>query len=225
MRRRGASLRDVHNRLDIPKSTLSYWFRKVPLSPRAKAALRKRNQTGLITARREAVKWHNEQKRVRLVQAKTQALESLARLDISNDAILELALAFLYLGEGSKASLTSLGNSDPQIARFFVRCMQRLYRVPPHQLRCELHLRADQDAAACISFWSKALRIPRANFHNPSIDTRTQGKPTYPGYHGVCIVRCGRVAIQRKLMYIARAFCESIASDTRAVSSLGRASR
>ncbi len=221
MRTRGASLRDVTKRLGIPKSTLSYWFRSVHLSPLHQERLKKKNKSALITARKEAVKWHNAQKARRLLAAREEASAMLASLDTSNHSILELSLALLYYGEGMKKNTaTALGNSDPLLLRFFVRCLYQLYRIEPKMMTCELHLRADQNPVACIQYWSRTLGIPKVNFRKPSFDKRTIGRPTYDHYKGVCIVSCGRVAIQRKLMYIATTFCESIASEG-AISSFG----
>lgn len=213
MRKRGASLRDVALHFGIQKSTLSYWFQNVELSDLHKARLQKRHEKALVTARIEAVKWHNAQKAARMREAEASAAKVTAKIDHTNDTVLELALAILYLGEGMKKSgITSLGNSDPHILRFFVESLRRLYAVPLEEMRCELHIRADQNPAKLIRHWSATLGIPSRNFGKTSIDKRTQGRPTYPGYKGVCIVRCGRVAIQRKLVYIANTFCDTIAN-------------
>lgn len=212
MRRHGASVRDIENRLGIPRSNLSYWFRGVVLSKHHKQLLQKRHEKALIAARKEAVKWHNGQKAARMTDARRSALESLTRIDQSSNAIIELALSILYLGEGMKKSgMTSMGNSDPLILRFFVRTLNHLYAIPLEAMRCELHLRSDQDQKHLVRYWSKTLGIPARNFGKTSLDIRTKGRPTYPHYKGVCIVRCGRVAIQRKLVYIANTFCENIA--------------
>ena len=210
MRRRGVSTRDVEKRLGISRSTLSYWFRKVRLHPRFARRMKIRNKRALIKARIGAVKWHNGQKAVRLQQASHEANMTLSRLDCKNDDIAELALALLYLGEGMKTSGTALGNSDPLILRFFIKMIQRLYQVESADIKCELHLRADQDPIQLTRYWSKMLKVPIANFRKPSIDKRTIGRPTYAHYKGVCIVTCGRVAIQRKLVYIAATFCNKV---------------
>lgn len=207
MRRRGVSTRDIEKKLGISRSTLSYWFRNVKLHPRFVKRMKARNDKALIKARAAAVKWHNRQKSVRLQQASHEANETLSHIDCNDTAVAELALSLLYLGEGMKTTGTGLGNSDPLILRFFVRMLHRLYGVRPTDLKCELHLRADQDPVGITRYWSRTLGIPSANFRKPSIDRRTVGRPTYAYYKGVCIVNCGRVAIQRKLIYIATTFC------------------
>ena len=223
MRKRGMSIRDIEKRLGITKSTLHYWFRDINISEHHSQRLKKRADTALFKARVEAVKWHNAQKAARLQMASDEALATLAHIDMTSDAILELSLALLYLGEGMKKSgVTAMGNSDPLILKFFVAMLRRLYEVPIHDMKCEIHLRADQDPKKIKRYWSRMLGIPASNFGKPSIDMRTAGRATYPHYKGVCIVRCSRVAIQRKLVYIATTFCNQMAEQC-AVSSIGRA--
>ena len=223
LRQRGTSIRDIESRLGIPRSTLSYWMRHVKLSDYHTKSLKRRADRALIGARIEAVKWHNAQKEERMRQASDEARQTLARIDSTDDAVAELTLAILYLGEGMKKSgTTAMGNSDPLILRFFVSTLQRLYKVPVKDMKCELHLRADQNPREMTRYWSTKLGIPTSNFGKPYIDNRTLGRTTYPHYKGVCIVRCSRVAIQRKLVYIATTFCKQMA-ERGAVSSLGRA--
>lgn len=133
-------------------------------------------------------------------------------INTNNTNITELALALLYLGEGTKAK-TGMGSSDPIILKFFISCLRNIYKIPEDKIKCELHLRVDQNPNKMIKFWSNELQVPRNNFTKPYLDNRTKGKATYTSYKGVCLVRCGTVAIQRKLVYIAKHFCSKIATQ------------
>ena len=210
LRREGNSIKDIEKILGIPRSTLSGWFKSVVLTKKQQARLKKRWRQALVSARVEAVRWHNTQKNNRMEEASLIASDVLKR--IPNDVTtLELALAFLYLGEGSrKNDSTSLGSSDFRIAKFFVRCLRQIYNVPVENIKCYLHLRADQNPEKMKRFWSRELNLPRVNFGKASLDKRTKGRPTYLNYKGVCLIGCGRVDIQRRLMYIANGFCERI---------------
>lgn len=131
----------------------------------------------------------------------------------------------LYLGEGSKTkSGTTMGSSDPLILKFFINSLLKNHDVNIKKIKCALHLRADQDPELLKQYWSKQLGIPLENFTSPSIDLRTKGRPTYPTYNGVCVVNCGNIALQRKLIYFSRKFCDKVIENMRAVSSAGRAS-
>ncbi len=211
LRKSGVSLTAIHKEYGVPKSTLHYWFRDVKLSTHQAHHLKKSSLLGLAKARQSATKWHNDQKIFRLQTAEQEALRVISNIDMSNKHILELALAILYLGEGTKAKLdTGIGSSNPLILKFFITCLNSLYSVPTKDIRCELHLRADQNPKTMIAYWSKELKVPSKNFTKPYLDKRTEGTKTHDSYKGVCMVRCGRVAIQRKLVYIANRFCTQV---------------
>lgn len=214
MRRRGHSIRDVEKSLGIPRSTLSWWFRKVVISEYYRARLKIRHERALVNARKGAVKWHNAQKASRIASAIHEGDLTLQHIDSRKRELLELALSMLYLGEGAKTNeRTAMGNSNPLILKFFVKTLRELYEVPPEAFKCHLHLRADQDPQEMKQYWSRILNIPEKNFGKALIDKRTIGSPTYHHYKGVCAIHCSRVAIQRKLMYIGTTFCQRVTEE------------
>lgn len=213
LRRKGASLTTIEKSLNIPRSTLSGWLRSIPLTQEQIVALSKKRYLALENARKKAVLWHNQQKEIRLKEAEHKALESLSQIDLQNNTILELALAMLYLGEGFKNDRTGLGSSNPLILNFFITSLIEIYSIDRNKIKCELHLRADQDPVALKYYWSEILNIPLSNFTTISSDKRTAGSPTYSSYKGVCAVQCGNVAIQRRLVYLSQSFCEKIVSQ------------
>ncbi len=210
LRRKGQSIRLIESELGIPRSTLSGWFKNVELTERQKQTLERHRQTSFIEARKKAVLWHNQGKAERLAIAKNQADHVLSLLSVSNKESLELALAFLYLGEGGKGGGTSLASSNPEILVFFTNSLLQLYGVEPASLKYYLHLRADQDPIVMTKYWTKKLGVPASAFGKASIDQRTAGRKTYDHYKGVCMVCCSRVEIQRRLMYIANGFIEAV---------------
>lgn len=208
LRKLGKSLPYIHIKLGIPKSTLSYWLKDIELTVIQKNKLESDRKKALVKARKKAVIWHNDAKAYRIKISENHGRILLDNIDYNNKHITELALALLYLGEGTKAqSETGMGSSDPTILKFFVNCLRYLYQIPEEKIKCELHLRADQNPDLLLKFWSNELNISKENFRKPYLDKRTEGTSTYDSYKGVCLVRCGSVAIQRKLVYIAKHFC------------------
>ncbi len=215
LRKKGKSIREIETALGIPRSTLSGWLRSVQLSKTKKNLLDKKHREALIKARRSAIVWHNKQKVERMEFAKTSALETISTIESSKE-ILELCLALLYLGEGSKKNFTtSMGNSDPLILKFFLKILRSVFKVELSKISLYLHLRADQDSEKMKRYWSQELGMPLDRFRKTSIDKRTIKTPTYEHYKGVCVVDCGNVAIQRKLVYIGRSFCEKTIKELR----------
>jgi len=217
LRRQGKSLPYIHTKLHIPKSTLSYWLKDVELTVAQKAKLHQNWKDALGTARLGAVKWHNEQKANRLATAKTQASHTLQKIDITDPAILELSLAVLYLAEGYKKNPeTGLGSSDPATLRFFLKGIETVFDYDVSTVRCELYLRADQDPLTLKKYWAKELGLPPTNFKQVNLDQRSAGKKTYETYKGVCSLRCGNIAIRRRLVFLAEEYFGIIGGQTRA---------
>ena len=211
LRKSGLSITLIERRLGIPRSTLSGWFRSVELSEEQRLKLVKNSQDGWQKAREKAVEWHRAQKNLRLLLAKQEAQEVLDKIEI-NDGILDLAFAMLYFGEGSKSGGTSLASSDPKILRFVLAVLKHNYKVGSEMVRCDLHLRMDQNAGELKQYWAKELNLPLNRFKYVAFDKRSNGKPTYDHYKGVCVISCGQIAIQRKLMYLYNLFCEKVST-------------
>lgn len=217
LRKQGLSIGQVETMLQIRRSTLSGWFRDIPLTAVQREYLFQNWKNALSKARNKAVLWHNEQKKKRLEQAEKEAAAVLGEINIADKSIVEVALATLYLGEGFKTvNGLGIGNSDPMILKFFIAALSVCYDFDKTKITCELHLRADQNPAEIKGYWAQTLNLPLASFKSVNIDQRTHGSPTYSHYKGVCTLRCGSTAIQRRLLRVGALFCENIIANTRA---------
>jgi hypothetical protein len=107
----------------------------------------------------------------------------LGHINRQDKHITGLALALLYLGEGTKGqNETAMGSSDPLILKFFVTCLRSLYDVPEDKIRCEFHLRADQNPDTMMEYRAKELDLSKKNFNKDYLDKRTKGTETYSTY-------------------------------------------
>lgn len=211
LRRKGFSIRVLENRLGIPRSTLSGWFKNVELTNKQSIKLKKDHENALINARKKAALWHNKQKNNRIEIAKNEALEVISTVDFSDKKILELCLSLLYLGEGYKGQNFGIGSSDPKILKFFIKSVKNLYNIDVKNIKCDLNLRADQNKEKMKKYWSKELNIPFENFRGANCDKRTIGSKTYPSYHGVCQLICqSGLSTQRRLLFIADLYCGKV---------------
>ncbi|MEX0672772.1 MAG: hypothetical protein WDZ82_03535 [Candidatus Paceibacterota bacterium] len=211
LRQSGNSIRDIEVKLGIPRSTLSGWFKDIKISKKHQDQLRKRWERGLVEARKKATQWHKNEKEKRIAHAQKEAEEVFEKIDTTQETFLELSLALLYLGEGSKRNgETALGNSDPFVLKFFIASLRKLYRIEDSQIRCELNIRADQDPDTIKHYWSQQLKLPLKNFTTVSKDLRTKGSKTYSYYKGVCHVRCGNIHIQRRLKHLFNRYCNKV---------------
>ena len=173
LRESGASIVVIESQLGIPRSTLSGWLRNIPLNSQQEKRLLRNKYVALAKGRKKAVLWHRAQKEQRIALAHRQAVDVLERIDERNHAITELALALLYLGEGSKRTTeTAMGNSDPMVLRFFLSALQWLYALDIRRVRCEISLRSDQDPERMKRYWASTLRVPMSCFKHINLDKR-----------------------------------------------------
>jgi hypothetical protein len=221
LRKTGMSYKAIHRKIGVPLSTLSGWLQTIPLTKEQTAILSDSWRKSNEVSRQKAAAAHRSNRFIRTLAANNSALVVLDRIkDFETKDALELALAFLYLGEGGKTRHgLRLGNSNLKILSFYVTALESLYTVSRHSLHYDLHLRQDQDVAAVRKYWSDNLSVSLEKFSYVIHDPRTKGKPTREGYYGVCLISGGGVEIQRKLMYLADTFIER----SRAISSVGRA--
>ena len=210
LRKTGMSMTVIERKLGIPRSTLSGWFKNITLTEDQRVCLMKNKQDGWLKARQHAVVSHRAAKELRLKVAKDDAIRTLEKIEI-NESTLDLAFAMLYFGEGAKSGGTSLASSDPTILKFVLTVLRRNYQIHTNMVRCDLHLRMDQNAQELKQYWAKILNVPIEQFKYVAHDKRSIGKATYEHYKGVCVISCGNMAIQRKLMYLYTLFCEKIA--------------
>ncbi len=212
LRQQGFSYGEIQSALSIPKSTLSHWLRNIELTGEQRARLDKNYGDGLIKARAKSVKVRRDQKIARIQTAKDDAQQIFDRIDLDKDTV-ELALAMLYMGEGAKTNKTAMGNSNSLILKFFLTVLLKQYRLDLSKIRFDLHVRYDQDANVIKKYWSKELNVPIEHFKYVVADRRTEGRPTRPDYHGVCLIDCGNVAIQRRLIHLYNLFSQRIVDD------------
>lgn len=212
LRKSGWSMTVIERKLGIPRSTLSGWFKNIELTEEQRTKLMRNKQDGWLKAREHAVIAHRKAKNDRIYKARLDATNTLKKININNDVV-ELALAMLYLGEGAKSGGTSISSSDPMILRFTLKVLFVNFGVKSEDIRCELHLRMDQDENTSKEYWSNQLGLPLECFRYVVFDKRSLGKTTYEHYKGVCVISCGRIDIQRKLVFLYTQFCEKISLD------------
>ncbi|MDP1690124.1 MAG: hypothetical protein Q8L52_02910 [bacterium] len=213
LRRKGKTYSEIKSFLkkDIPKSTLAYWCRDIPLPKSYHTKVRRLNELNFAKAQAISSK-NREEKREAFFKD----------LDIQNNNLLDtfaenkhgrkIVLAVLYLAEGSKTARGSLmfGNSDPSVVRMFVNLMRECYKLDERKFRCTLQCRADQNINGLEKFWSKTTKISLEQFYKARVDKRTLGQISEKqDYKGVCRIDYFSSVIDLELKRIAQKMLQS----------------
>jgi len=190
LRLRGKTYQEINRELGtfIPKSTFSYWFRNIILSPGSAERIAAISSSNLKRGRKIALA---NKLKAREVRAKNIHIvnQPLYKLFFKDSSVRKIALAILYLAEGSKTNRASImfGNSNPSTVKLFVSLLRSCFDIDESKFRATVQCRADQDANELQKFWSKITGIPTKQFYNARVDKRSIGKPTKKlNYKGVC---------------------------------------
>lgn len=207
-REQGLSYREIQALTGINRSTLSARLKEIELSPEQEARLqgRLRANRGAFAARALPI---NRERHHQAREAAHAAGAALAATLPQERSVHELAMAMLYLGEGSKAgNSVVLANTNPAILRFFVAGLRQLYAVDEQRLVFRMHLieLARSHESRLLAWWCAQLGCGPERFRRTGYDRRRQSGEITADYHGVCAVSYHDTAIHQRLVGLANTY-------------------
>lgn len=152
----GLPIKEIARRVGVSVSSVSVWVRDIELTPEQQAALAAKNPAynAQLSGRHIAAANRRAERRSYQMDGRLQARR--------RDA-LHVAGCMLYWAEGGKArNQLRFSNSDPEMARFFVRFLRTYFDVALPSIRVTCHLFADHlDRQREIEqFWLEKLGLP-----------------------------------------------------------------
>ena len=205
----GEITRAMH--MNIPKSTLSYWFKNIQLSSLQKKKIMQASHYASERGRLLAIAVNRTKREQHLLSIEGKII-NIPSTVMKNSDVAKVVVATLYLGEGSKNRRGSLsfGNSNPDIIKLFLRLLRFAYSIEEKKLRCTVQCRADHHVAELERFWSKITNIPLTQFYKTRIDPRTIGKPSKkPLYKGVCRLEYFSADVFYEIIKMGEFICKS----------------
>ena len=205
-RKQGLSYGEIGRRLNISKSTLSFWLKEVPVSDEHKRKLYSR-QVGILNMGAQSQK-HRRAREISLI------IEN-ARREIVKPISLDsykLFGAALYWAEGSKGGMLQMNNSDPFLILFWVKWLAKVFKVEPIVLKARLNIYPQQNEKHLKSFWSDLTGIPIKNFGKSYIKPLSKNYKTNNLYFGTIRVEVAKSTDLRHKVYgWTRALLEDVA--------------
>ena len=173
LRRQGKSYNEITKILDVPKSTLSLWLRKVGMPKNIEKKLwnkTRKNWAENIT------KFNKE--RAKIAQEKAQQIQNLASKNIGKISKRELFLVGIafYWAEGHKKSRWCLDftNSDPIMIRIMMRFFREILKIKEEKFFATAQIHPNITSEKAINYWSKITKISKKQFRK----TYTRITPT-----------------------------------------------
>jgi len=158
LRKRWKSYREISKELNVSKSTLSYWLKNVPLSPRHKKRLYAKKIKNLVHGAQSIRERRRREVDMIIKKALSEIRTPLARETYG------LFGTAIYWSEGTKKGPLEITNSDPLMILFMVHWIKDIFNIDPAQLKARLNIYSQQDEDNIKMFWSELCGIPVKNF-------------------------------------------------------------
>ena len=200
LRKNGKTYSEIKRELGIPKSTLSNWLSKYPLTRDQLKAIEKtskRNkEVGVEKCR--MTKRKKREKRLREIYIK----EKSKLLPLTKREIYLIGL-FLYWGEGLKdiKGALSLSNTDPSVIKFYLYWLVKNLGIPKKKIKVGIHLYVDMDVEESLNYWSRELQLSRNQFSKPYIKKTKKADIDQKGFgYGTCNLILADVRLKERVM-------------------------
>jgi len=182
MRKRGFSYSEIENRIHVPKSTLSYWLKKVKLTSEQ---VKKLNDKRTEVAKANALK-----KNSRTSRMIEEVKESSSR-DVKEISKKELWLmgVVLYWKNGNKSDLKKgvhFSSSDPDMIKLFLKWLRDVGCVEDKEIRFDIFQKGSKvgkknSPDELINYWAKITGFskeyfPRVYYQKKTTNPSTRAK-------------------------------------------------
>jgi DNA-binding transcriptional ArsR family regulator len=199
LRNSGLSYSEIIKEIKVPKSTLSYWLKNIPLDDRGRALL----QSRLVEKQKRGRFSTSIALRARKVFKEKVAFDAAEKeFNISckenNYSFFMTGITLYWSSGGKKGNHFQFVNSDPDMILFMVRWVGKYLKVPKRDISFRICIKQAYMAQNLDNFWSRALLIPKESL---KISTLSQLKTKKnPYYKGSCMMTISGVAVLRKIL-------------------------
>ena len=185
LRRKGYSIKEISEILNISKSTSSTWVKHLNLNDKAKLRLQKRK----ILGQYKAMKTRKIKREKIKEEFKKKAIKSLKKIRMTKE-LYKLLCSFLFWTEGGKSSDSYLFfiNSDPNMVKTFITLLRKAFSLDESKLRSLVHIHEYHNEKKILNYWSNITGISLKQFSKSYLKPHTK-KRIREGYMGSIRVR------------------------------------
>lgn len=204
LRRRGKSINEISEKLNIPKSTVSVWCRNLKLGRSQIERLAKRQKSGSYKGR---MKFLERIRRERLDQTEKLKKEGIKEISCVDKRDLFIAGISMYCSEGATSQNNeevSFTNSDPKMVLFMLKWFKEICGVEKDRFIIQIRINKihKQKVKECENYWSDLMKIPLNQF-NKTVLIKSKIKKIYlenNEYYGTIRIKVGGATqLRRKI--------------------------
>ncbi|MFZ2226765.1 MAG: hypothetical protein WA064_05230 [Candidatus Moraniibacteriota bacterium] len=202
LRKKGFSYNEISKKLEVPKSTLSYWLADVVISQKAKNRIASRVFAGSVKGLIERNK-----NQTALAKERAKAIREIAKKEVRNLMKNKLFLVgiSLYWAEGykkgaygSKWKAVDFANSDPELVKIMMNFFRKVCRVESEKIKVQLIAHKNIDMDEAVSYWSGLMKLSKSQFMKTScaVSSASKGKRNKNSLtHGTVHIRINDVRL------------------------------
>jgi hypothetical protein len=168
LRKKGNSYNQISSKLEISKSTLSYWLSDLQISREAQDKISARVYQGSIKGLIERNK-----KQTILAKERAEKIREVAGKETANliNNKLFLVGVSLYWAEGykkgaygSKWKAVDFANSDPELVKIMMKFFRRICKVENDKIKMQLMVHKNINIEKALNYWSEIAGLPKSQF-------------------------------------------------------------
>ncbi|MBI2618016.1 helix-turn-helix domain-containing protein [Candidatus Kaiserbacteria bacterium] len=192
LRQRGMSITDIAKKLNLSKSTVSYWCRNIVLSSEQKRRLQEKAKHAGI---RQFIILGEQKRQNRLTRDHAERKRGIQDVRAVSDRDLFFLGLGLYWGEGYKHGNSELGftNSDTTMIVVFLKWLKRTYAIKRKDLilRVSINEMHKKRIKKVLTYWSSITHVPLSQFTKPTFIHTASKKhyANYDEYYGILRVK------------------------------------
>jgi transposase-like protein len=198
MRKRGASYKEISKELNIPKSTLNYWFKDLIWSRKIKERLTEKAIRTSEKRMKRIIKSNKEKWEKWREGFREEAKEEFKNLKSNH---LFIAGTMLYWGEGDQNLKypVRLSNVNYRMIKLFKRFLLKVCKIKSEDIYLSLFIYPDIKEEECKRFWSEKTKTKLEQFDKAQV---IYGKhPTKRLENGICAIRVKKsIGLKEKIL-------------------------
>lgn len=212
LRKTGASYGEIKRKLNVSKSTLSYWLKNVLLTDEQKKRLYT-NSVAILTKGPKCQKERRNREVLKIIEDAEKEISS----SISDETY-KLFGAALYWAEGNKKKDFGITNSDPNLIIFIVKWFEKAFNIFPNNLKAWLNIYPQQNDLELKKFWSDLTGIPFKNFGKSFIKPLSKNYKKNNLYYGTIKIRvCKGTDLRHKTYGWIKAILKEVAPKSESI--------
>lgn len=178
LRKKGKSLQDIANTLNVSKGSVSLWVKDVKLTKPQSRFLAYQPFKREAVLKRTKTRLKNEKDKRQIIIDSHK--ESIWGIDVSLDSLLLVGIC-LYWAEGRKADsnrIFTFTNSDSDMIRVVMCFLRKICKIPENKIRGHIHLHEHLSSDMALKYWSEVSGIPASQFYKTSQQHNKSSKDT-----------------------------------------------